>query len=149
MSTSRLRAYSRSGRTLDEIAELNEKETGWRPSRSTVSKKLAALGEEPRHVTRRDLVPWNVKPEHANSRFRLMLQAESRRRSGQRLSKTDSKYVDLLDALLIGRGTPLVVGYSPAIGFYLTDRSETDQDIIRENGNGPENGLVVPEQPSR
>lgn len=132
MSTGKLRAYARAGRTLDEIAELNERDTGWRPSRSTVSKKLYALGEEPRHVSRRDLIPWNIRPEHVNSRFRLMLQAESRRRAGYELSNTDSKYVDQLDELLMGRGTPLVIGYSEKIGFFLTDRKETDRDIIRE-----------------
>ena len=145
MSTAKLRAYARSGRTLDEIAALNEGDTGWRPTRSTVSKKLAAIGEEPRHVSRRDLVPWDVKPEHANSRFRLMLQAESRRRSGLPLSKTDTKYVDQLDDLIMGRGTPLVVCYTPAIGFYLADRCESDRDIIRapETDNAP----VIPIQP--
>lgn len=136
MSTARLRAYARAGRTLDEIAELNARETGWEPSRSTVSKKLAAMGEEPRHLSRRDLVPWNIRPEHQGSRFRLMLQAESRRRAGQTLSRTDRKYVNLLDDLLMGRGVPLVVGYNPDTGFYLTDRTESDQDIIRL-GNAP------------
>jgi hypothetical protein len=132
MATAKLRAYARSGRTLDEIATLNEQETGWRPTRSTVSKKLLAMGEEPRHVARRDLVPWDLRPEHSTSRFRLMLQAESRRRAGMPLSNTDRKYVDLLDDLLMGRGTPLVVGYNPEIGFYLADRTEDDRDIIRE-----------------
>lgn len=131
MSTSKLRAYARAGRTLDEIADLNEKDTGWRPSRSTVSKKLTAIGEEPRHVSRRDLLPWDIRPEHSGSRFRMMLQAESRRRSGVQLSRTDAKYVDQLDDLLMGRGTPLVVCYDPVIGFYLSDRTEDDQDIIR------------------
>lgn len=132
MSTAKLRAYARSGRTLDEIATLNEQETGWRPTRSTVSKKLLTMGEEPRHVARRDLVPWAIRPEHSTSRFRLMLQAESRRRAGAQLSNTDRKYVDLLDDLLMGRGTPLVVAYHHEIGFYLTDRTEDDRDIIRE-----------------
>ena len=113
MATAKLRALSRSGRTLDEIATMNEKDTGWRPTRSTVSKKLLTLGEEPRHASRRDLLPWSIQPEHNSSRFRLMLQSESRRRAEMELSRTDQKNVDLLDDLLLGRGTPLVVGYHP------------------------------------
>lgn len=131
MSTAKLRAYARAGRTLDEIAEINGRETGWTPSRSGVSKKLAAMGEEPRHQSRKDLIPWDVKPEHSRSRFRLMLQAESRRRSGLKLSNTDRKYVNLLDDILMGRGVPLVIGYHRDVGFYVTDRTDSDQDIIR------------------
>ena len=131
MATAKLRALSRSGRTLDELATLNEAETGWRPTRSTVSKKLLALGETPRHASRRDLMPWQVKPEHNSSRFRLMLQAESRRRSGLDLSNTDLKNVDLLTNLTMGRGVPLVIGYDRVIGFYLADRTDADTDIIR------------------
>lgn len=131
MSTAKLRGYARAGLKLEEIAERNEKETGWRPDKSTVSKKLRDIGEDARHASRSDLTPWKIRPEHVNSRFRVMLQAESRRRTGAELSDTDRKAINLLEDLIMGRGTPLVVGYHPEIGFYLTDRNDSDQDIIR------------------
>src|SRR5215469_5867683 len=118
MATTKLRALARSGRTLDEIAKENEVDTGFRPTRSTVSKKLITIGEEPRHRSRRDLMPWYVRQEHRSSRFRAMLQAESRRRAWNDLSATDQKLVSMLDDLLMGRGVSLVVGYHQAIGFY-------------------------------
>jgi hypothetical protein len=66
--------------------------------------------------------------------MRHMLQAESRNRqlpTGEELSDSDKVLVSLLHDLLFGRGTFLVVGYHPHIGFYLTDRDDDDEDIIR------------------
>lgn len=131
MATAKLRAYANSGRTLEEIAELNAADTGWKPDRSTVSKKLLAMGVEPRYGRRSDLIPWKIRPEHIESRFRYMLEAESRRRQRGRVREADRKAANLLNDLLFGRGTALVVGYHPEIGFYLTDRLDSDQDIIR------------------
>lgn len=127
-----LRNVARSGRTLDEIADLIEVKFGIRRSRSWVSKELKKLGEEPRHVSRRDLIPWDVLPAHTKDRFYLMLQAESRRRQGNKLSATDSKYIEQLDNLLLSRGLPLVISYCPVVGFYLIAKTETDHDIIRD-----------------
>lgn len=143
MATAKLRAYARSGRTLEEIAELNAVDTGWKPERSTVSKKLLAIGEEPRYGRRTDLVPWRIAPKHIESRFRYMLEAESRRRTGKTLRPADKKAADLLNDLLFGRGTPLVVGYCHEHGFYLTDRSDEDQDIIRAPREAGSNGAPV------
>ena len=131
MDTRKLRALAAAGWLYEEIAEENERVTGWKPNRATVSRRLAALGIERRHGNRRDLVPWDVRPEHNSSRFRGMLQAESRHRAGQSMSKTDTKLRSMLKDILFGRGIPLVIGYDPEIGFYLTDRTEQDTDIIR------------------
>jgi len=135
MTTTKLRALVNADRTYDEIAEANERSEGWRPSRSGVKRKLEALGFEPRKKSHVDLVPWRpLRPEHADAELRHMLQAESRRRQlapGEQMSETDRKLVSLLNDLLFGRGRPKVVGYHPEVGFYLADREESDQDIIR------------------
>lgn len=127
----RLRSLAEAGRTYDEIATLNESETGWRPTRGTVSRKLERLGVKPRNLTHTDLVPWAIQPDHQDARLRYMLRAESRARAGHKLSDTDRKARDLLTDLLAGRGTPLVVGYHPEVGFYLTEKLASDKDIIR------------------
>jgi len=127
----RLRSLAQAGQTYDEIATLNERATGWRPTRATVSRKLARLGVAPRNLTHSDLAPWQVRPEHRTARLRWMLRAESRARAGRPLSETDIGARDLLRDLLTGRGVPLVVGYHPYVGFYLTERQTSDVDIIR------------------
>lgn len=131
MSTAKLRALFNAGLTYDEIAEANERSTGWRPTRSGVARKYERLGYPPRHASHTDLIPWRISPEHNKSRIRYMLQAESRKRQGAELSESDRVLVGLLQDLLFGRGRFLVVGYDPKIGFYLTDRSDDDEDIIR------------------
>ena len=127
----RLRSLAEAGKTYDEIATLNERETGWRPTRGTVSRKLERLGVAPRNLTHTNLIPWDVRPVHKSARLRYMLRAESRARLGHALSDTDCKARDLLTDLLAGRGTPLVVGYHPEVGFYLTEKLASDADIIR------------------
>jgi len=131
MSMSKLRALFNAGLTYDEIAEANERSEGWRPTRSGVKRRLDALGFPPRRASHRDLLPWRIAPEHNHDRIRHMLQAESRKRQGLKLSKTDRVLVSLLHDLLFGRGSFFVVGYDRTIGFYLTDRLDSDIDIIR------------------
>jgi hypothetical protein len=131
MSTAKLRALFSAGLTYDEIASVNERATGWRPTRSGVTRKFERLGFPPRHASHVDLIPWRIMPEHNSHRFRHMLQAESRKRQGLPLSETDRVLVSLLHDLLFGRGALLVVGYHPKIGFYLTDMDDDDEDIVR------------------
>lgn len=132
MSTAKLRALYNAERTYDEIAEANERATGWRPTRSGVARKLEKLDFPPRKYSHVDLVPWRpLRPEHKDDRIRHMLQAESRRRQGAELSESDLVLVSLLDNLLFGRGRLMVVGYHPDVGFYLTDRTDEDDDVIR------------------
>jgi 2-aminoadipate transaminase len=127
----------RRGWTLDELALENERLTGCKPSRTAVSVRLRDAGVMLQRGSRRDLLPWDIRPEHRHSRFRVMLSAESKRRemeaTGDDTGWSDAydKAIDLLYDLLYGRGTKLVVGYHPEIGFYLTDRLPSDTDIIR------------------
>lgn len=131
MSTAKLRALFAAGLTYDEIAEANERSTGWRPTRAGVAKKFERLNFPPRNASHTDLIPWRIDPEHNKDRIRYMLQAESRKRKGMELSDSDRVLVSLLHDLLFGRGRFLVVGYNKEIGFYLTDRTDDDEDIIR------------------
>lgn len=140
--TAWMRNAARSGRSYDEISDMIERNFGIQRSRSWVSKELKKLGES-RHFPRKDLIPWDVKPEHKKSNIYLMLQAESRRRSGNQLSKTDVKYVSQLDELMLARGISLIISYCPIIGFYLQPRQESDQDIIREETQCPRAGNAL------
>lgn len=132
MTTAKLRALFNAGLTYDEIAEANERSEGWRPNRATVKRKYEAMGMPPRKASHRDLIPWTgLEPEHKDSVLRHMLQAESRYRQGKKLSDTDRKLTSRLHELLFGRGTLMVVGYDPRIGFYTAPREDSDEDIIR------------------
>jgi hypothetical protein len=131
MPTAKLRALFNAGLTYDEIADANERSEGWRPTRAGVAKKFERLDFPPRNTSHIDLIPWRIAPEHNKDRIRYMLQAESRKRKGMELSESDRILVSLLHDLLFGRGRFLVVGYDRSLGFYLTDRKDDDQDIIR------------------
>jgi hypothetical protein len=144
MTETKLRALFSAGLTYDEIAEANERSEGWKPSRSAVKRKYETIGMPPRHASHRDLLPWRLRPEHADALFRHMLQAESRARSGRNLSDTDRKLTARLHEMLFGRGKLMVVGYHPDVGFYLTERTDDDLGIIRAPGGKlPASGDVV------
>lgn len=131
MTKQKFRALVNAGLTYDEIAEVNERAEGWRPSRSSVKYHLDTLGLAPRHASHRDLIPWKVRPEHNTSLLRHMLQAEGRARQGGELSETDRKLVGRLHEMLFGRGKLMVVGYHRDVGFYLIERTDADEDIVR------------------
>jgi hypothetical protein len=133
MTTTKLRALVNAGLTYDEIAEANERSEGWRPSRSGVKRKLDALGFDPRKYSHVDLVPWRpLAEEHKDDELRHMLQAESRRRQGAETSETDRKLLARMHELLFGRGKLMVIGYHKDVGFYLAEREDEDEDIIRQ-----------------
>jgi hypothetical protein len=127
----KLRILAESGLTPDEIASANERITGWRPTPSAVRLRLAALEIERRQPAETNLTPWRIAQPHNRSRFRHMLQAESRRRRGVP-SQKDDVLISLLYDLLFGRGAFLIVGYHRVIGFYLAERETTDTDIVRQ-----------------
>lgn len=131
MTSQKLRALFESGLTYDEIADVNERSEGWKPSRAAVKRKYEALGMPPRRASHRDLLPWRIAPEHNDSIFRYMLQAESRSRQHKELSVTDRKLTSRLHELLFGRGKLMVVDYHPDLGFVLREREDEDEDIIR------------------
>lgn len=128
-----IRDMALKGASLEEIALANETYSGWKPTRGTISKKLSDLGLPPRYGTRKDLLPreWHVRPEDMAHRYRFWLSAESKRRAGDRLTAADQRALDLMFNVLTGRGVDLVIGYHQEIGWYLTDRTDEDNDIIR------------------
>jgi hypothetical protein len=136
MTTAKLRALFASGLTYDEVAEINERSEGWRPSRAAVLRKYEAMGMPPRRASHKDLLPWKLRPEHSDSVVRHMLQAESRARQRKPLTDTDRKLTARLHELLFGRGTLMVVTYHPEVGFALVLREDSDDDIIRAGGDG-------------
>lgn len=132
MRESKLISLYRAGRTYDEIAAANYRSEGWRPSRSTVMRKLRAMGLESKpRASHAELLPWSIAPEHNSDMFRRMLQAESRWRQGLELSRNERDARSLLNDFLWGRGAPLVVAYRRDIGFFLVRRVDADADIIR------------------
>ena|ERR1039458_1005581 len=141
VSTAKLRALFSAGLTYEEIAEANERATGWRPTRSGVARKFERLGFPPRNASHVELIPWKIMPAHNKDRLRYMLQAESRKRQGRELSDSDKVLVSLLHDLLFGRGRFLVVGYDPVIGFYLSDRTDDDADIVRVRATSDDSSL--------
>ena len=131
MTTAKLRALFSSGLTYDEIAVINERSEGWKPSRAAVMRKYEAMGMPPRRASHKDLLPWTLRPEHSDSVVRHMLQAESRARQRKALSDTDRKLTARLHELLFGRGALMVVTYHPEVGFAFVMREDTDDDIVR------------------
>lgn len=135
MADAKLRALFNSDLTYDEIAEVNERAEGWRPSRAAVMHKLEkVINPETlplRRTPSRNLIPWKISAEHNQDRLRYMLQAEARRRAGKTLTSSDQNLTSMLHDLLFGRGKLMVVGYHPEVGFYLTERTDGDTDIIR------------------
>jgi hypothetical protein len=138
IDNAKLRALFNAGLTYDEIAEQNEHITGWRPTRSGVAKKFERLGYPARHASHLDLIPWRksaggtgIAKKHDHDRMIYMLAAESKKRQGIPLTDSDRILVGLLHDLLFGRGRFLVVGYDTKIGFYLSDRTDDDLDVIR------------------
>lgn len=114
------------------IAEANRDETGWRPSRSAMSRKLRDLGMPPRRTRHGDLIPWRINPEHAHDPIYYGLQAISRERQGIKLdllaARSEAK---MLRDLLTSGSTPMVVDYDYDKGWRLVRARKTDTDIIR------------------
>lgn len=128
-STAQLRALAAAGKSHAEIAAANEAATGWRPSRAAVKRRLDRLGMPPRRLSHRGLIPWQIAAEHNKAIERYMLQAESSRRQGKRLSATDRKLLRLLGERLAGP-PPQVITYDPAAGFAFVPREPADGDAI-------------------
>lgn len=143
MTTAKLRALFAAGLTYDEIADINARSEGWKPSRSGVKQKYEAMGMPPRRASHKDLLPWQLRPEHADSVVRHMLQAESRARQHKPLTDTDRKLTARLHEILFGRGTLMVATYHPEVGFAFVLREDVDDDIVRVRvERQPHNGEV-------
>jgi hypothetical protein len=134
MATSKLRGLLEAGVPYDEIAIINEQETGWKPDKSTVSYKAQAMGFEPRYASHRGtgLLPRRVRRQHNNSEIRHMLQAVGRIRRGKP-STYDYSLASTFSEIVANPGKPLVVVYYPDTpeGFMFALRGESDVDVFR------------------
>lgn len=132
MPAHKLRELFEAGLTDAEVAEANLRATDWRPHNTSVFYKRRDMGYGGRNASHADLLPWQISAEHSGHRYRYMLMAESRKRQGLPLSRRDQSELSLMHELLFGRGVNLVIGYDARIGWYLSDRLDSDRDIIRQ-----------------
>jgi hypothetical protein len=134
------------GLTYDEIADLNYRMTGDRPTRFAVQKYLRRLGAEPRQVRTGDLMPWRVQMKDYQNPVRYMLNALASSRAktaaGEMPTVDARKKVRELLEILDGnadREYPrlrLVVDYDDK-GFCFRPRSDDDEDVVRMPGPEP------------
>lgn len=140
MPESELLKAARRGLTYDEIADLNFRLTGDRPTRFAVQKYLVRLGAEPRQIRTGDLMPWRVRMADYQSPVRYMLNALANYRKkvedGAEPSEDSRKKVRELLEILEGspdRDYPrlrLVVDYD-AQGWCFRPRLDSDEDVVR------------------
>jgi hypothetical protein len=119
------------GKTYPWIVKAYREKYGVDTSVSMWSSWSRRRGFPQRVVRNKDLIPWNIKAEHANKYLLVMLRAEARRRAG--IESTTHNAV--AGASFVNRleQENLVVAYDPCTeeGFYLTPRLPEDNDIIR------------------
>lgn len=136
-STAKMRSLWHSPLTLEEIAAyVRRAGDGWTegtPTRGAVSKYAARHDFPPRRsAANTELIPWRVLKRHQSHHWRHMLDAESRRRRGGKMSHSDAKLLTEMHELLWGRGALLVFDYDQDGGWALRVREESDRnDIIR------------------
>jgi hypothetical protein len=153
MSDAEFEGLYLAGARLEEIAEANalvtlvdgQPGTGYRPSRSGVLKRAQRMGlQRPRrgpgngeralaYASHRDMFPWpRILPQHNGQRERRMLQAASKRAQGLPLTARDIGVLDMMEHLMWGRGSPLVIGYHEEIGFHWLTRQKGETGIVRQ-----------------
>lgn len=125
------RAYL-DGLPYAEIAALNERLTGWPPSKTAVWRRARAMDLPARHEPR---LPdeLDVRPEHVDTVESHMIRAHLRTQAngGVPGSETDRVHTELLHLLLFGgRGISLIFCYHEVIGFYLVKRKPSDGNSV-------------------
>ena len=129
----RMEAYLKLGLSNRGIAEQYEKDTGIRVSPNAITMALQRYGLKSNNPRERydDLLPWQLRPEHAMHTEARLLRLEARRRRGKSLSDTELKW--LTNWLGYLRDANAVVTYNPDSeqGFFLVPRKDSDTDVIR------------------
>jgi hypothetical protein len=119
------------GLTHEQITARIEEQTGYRPSRSTVSASLSKAGlTTPIRYTK--LIPWRpIKLEHNTHRYLTNLRIGARIEQGLPVSdgeknRWENFYRNILDARAI-----LVYIYDSPEGFYTVHRYPDEEGIVR------------------
>lgn len=119
------------GLTHEEITERVEQQTGYRPSRSSVSASLSKAGlTTPIRYTK--FIPWRpIKLEHNVHRFLTNLRIGARIDSGMPVSdaerlRWENFYKNVIDANAI-----IIYLYDSPEGFYTVHRYPDEEGIVR------------------
>jgi hypothetical protein len=132
MPDAELFRYYDDGVPLADIALLNERYTGWKPTKGTVQRRvIRRLGANPRNYSHAELMPQPFNPAHSNSAIHNMLESESKRRQGAELTADDRANLKTLRDLLFHREHAFVICYDYHLGFYFLIKQDKDKDIIR------------------
>lgn len=123
------------GLTQQQIAEQWEKDTGVRVSRSTIAMaiaryELSSARPRPRYE---ETLPWHVLDEHKHHTDARMLRLEGRRRSGNKLSDKERRWLTQWRQLLDERDAVIVYDPETPQGFWWVQRRESDDDIVRRS----------------
>lgn len=120
--------------THDEIADLWEQESGYRLSKSYVSVYVSRhFSDLPLRRPRYEYdLPWHVKVEHNKHPFARLLRLLARRRDGEKINETLTKWLD--NWLREMRDADCVVdyvpgAYDPAEAFIPVSRQPGDREM--------------------
>jgi len=125
--------WLRDGRTYQWIVDEYVRKYGVQTTVSMWSALRRRYGIERRIVRDRELIPWQVDPQHRHAHAAAMLRAEAHRRKGRLLSpKAASSLERWLDRLALD-GTVVHYDRASTSGWsYVPRRDGIDLDLIRE-----------------
>tara|TARA_R110002020_G_scaffold26085_3_gene84428 strand:- start:2968 stop:3414 length:447 start_codon:yes stop_codon:yes gene_type:complete len=126
----RLLTWTQQGLTQEEICQRIYDETGYLPSRSSVSAALSRAGKSKTMPRYEDTIPWRVKQEHLREYAPRMLRLLGRKRSGTELTPEEQARLDGWLNKLDDENA--VVAYDPEFrfGFVYVDREPDDDPQI-------------------
>lgn len=130
-----LKRWIEEGRTYSWISEQYLTKYNIEFSVSGVSEYRRRHGLSRRQARDRDLIPWDVRPEHDNRYILAMLRTEASIREGFEPSQAYVRRLENWRERL--EEGDLVVHYDPDTdeGFFLIPREPQDDDIIRHPRN--------------
>lgn len=122
--------WSDEGLTQAEMCERIFQDSGYRPSRSSISAALSRAGLSKEMNRYNDTIPWRVKNEHLREYPARMLRLLGRRRSNSDLTDEENRRLDSWLTRLNSENA--VVAYDPesVTGFVYVDREPKDSADI-------------------
>ena len=127
-----MEGYLSRGLTQQQIADQYEEDTGIRVTRSAIGMAIERYGLSSNKARERydDLLPWRVSREHSMDTEARLLRWEARRRRGLEVPPDKLGWLD--NWLKELRQKNAVVDYRPELGFVWVERTEDDEDIVRQ-----------------